>query len=580
MMMKNNTVKSIVLSTLMKHKGLSFALLICSVGLVIGSLIPPLLLKQVIDMNLIPASSEGLLNLTLMMVLVTIGIGGTDFLKGLVLTNLGQKITTQLRSQSMAKIHRLDPSYFSETMEGETVSRIINDTEAIDVLFTGGIVNMMIDLLKIIGILFSIFLLSLRIGYLTLILIPFIVLLTRLFQKGMLKAQRRSRDLIGRMNQQVSESLRNVLVIKANGHEETMMNRFQKTLIQHIQSNETINTYDSLFPTVIQVTRALSIGVLILSFLLGNNLIISIGTIVAAIELISNLFDPIENVGSELQSIQQAIAAMDRVDEYLASKEETPREQHFDIKEVIMRDNILRFNHVSFEYEKDQNVLKDIHLEIHGGQQVSFVGRTGVGKSTLLKLILGLIPASQGDITLNGVDVFKIPHSAQRQLYGSVDQNFPLIKGTLRQQITLGDNSIPESKILLALEKVGLKQLSIQSDKGLDAMIPKELQLSEGQKQLVSIARAIVLDPPILILDEISSGLDAISAVNVYEVLRKVNKNRIVLSVTHRLSSLRDDEDVVILHEGKIRLKGKAKELKESDPWFKKALQLEKLALK
>jgi ATP-binding cassette subfamily B protein len=579
--MKTKRVKDIVISTLIKHSGLSLALLVSAIAVVLSSLIPPLLLKQVIDENLMKAKTEGLLSLTLIYLGVLYTIGLADFLKGVVLTNLGQKITTKLRSESMAKLHHLDPAYFTETIEGETVSRIINDTEAVDVLFTGGIVNMGIDLFKIVGILFSIVFLSLRIGIVTLILIPVILLLTRWFQKGMLKAQRQSRSLIGRMTQQVSETLRNALVIKANGHELTMMERFKKTLIQHTLSIETINKYDSLFPTVIQLTKALSIAALIYSFLIGNVLFISIGSIVAAIELISNLFDPIESVGSELQSIQQAIAAINRIDEYLAQKEETERDQSFDLKKLLNQSSsLLKFNHVSFSYENNQTVLDDISLELTGGQQVTFVGRTGVGKSTLLKLVLGLLPANQGEITLNDMDVYKIPHKVQRALYGSVDQNFPLIKGSLRQQITLGDPLIDEEKVIIALKKVGLKQLITQTEYGLDALIPSQLQPSEGQKQLIAIARAIVLDPPVLILDEISSGLDGLSSAHINEVLKKVNKNRIVLSVTHRLSSIQDDEDVVILYEGKIRLKGKAKDLKENDPWFRKAIQLEKLSLK
>ena len=579
--MTTRSVKSIALSTMGKHRLLSVALLVSSIAVVISSLLPPLLLRQLIDENLIPGNTKSLLQLSLLFVVVLLGIGCFDFLKGVVLTNLGQHITTQLRSQSMAKMHRLDPSYFTHTSEGETVSRIINDTEAVDVLFTGGIVNMLIDCFKIIGILFSIFLLSSKIGLLTLVLVPIIAIITRYFQKGMLKAQRRSRALIGRLSQEVSETLRNALVIKANGHELTMMNRFKKTLIQHVISNEEINSYDSLFPTVIQVIKALSIGVLITSFIMGNGLLVTIGTIAAAIELISNLFDPIENVGSELQSIQQAIAAISRIDEYLDESEEAPRTADFDLNALLESDrSSLQFDKVSFFYEKDQNVLKDINLEIYAGQHVSFVGRTGVGKSTLLKLVLGLLPPSSGQITLNGIDVTQIPHSVQRLLYGSVDQNFPLIKGSLRQQITLGDREISEEAVILALEKVGLKVLINQSDKGLDALIPMELQLSEGQKQLIAIARAIVLDPPVLILDEISSGLDATSYAQVNEVLKEVNHDRIVLSVTHRLSSIQDDEEVVILFEGKIRLKGLAKDLKDNDPWFKKALQREKLSYK
>lgn len=580
--MMNKTVKSITLTTLSHYMSLTSALFLCAIAVVITGLIPPLLLKQLIDGYLYPGNLTGLSGLTLIYILVLFGIGLADFLKGIVLTSLGQRITYSLRSQCMSKMHHVDSLYFTSTMEGETVSRIINDTDAIDILFTGGIVSMMIDLLKIVGIVFSIFLLSVRFGIITLILIPLIALITRYFQKGMLGAQKRSRALIGRISQQIAETLHNTLVIKANGHEYTMMERFKTTLKQHYFSNEAINVYDSFFPVVIQITKALAIGVIILSFISNNNwFAISIGSIAAVIELISNLFDPIENVGSELQSIQQAVAAIARLDDYLAQSEELPKDELLDPAELLKQSPAcLKFDHVSFSYEDHQPVLKDINLEIRAGQHTTFVGKTGVGKSTLLKLVLGLLPPDQGHITLNGVDVSKIPHRIQRQIYGSVDQNFPLIKGSLQQQITLGDPDITSEKVLIALAKVGLKDLCYQSEQGIDAIISSQLQLSEGQKQLVAIARAIVMDPPILILDEISSGLDALSDAHIHDVLNKVTQQRIVLSVTHRLSSINDDEQVVILQDGVIRSTGLAQTLKETDPWFKKALLLEKLALK
>ncbi len=577
--MKAKRVSSIAIHTLSKHKGLFVGLVLCAVAVVITGLIPPYLLKLIIDQHLLVSKTAGLMPLAALYVSVLIIIGVADFLKGFVLTNLGQLITVDLRSEAMAKMHRMDPAYFTLTLQGDTVSRIISDPEAVDVLFSSGIVSMVIDLFKVIGIVISIFLLSTQIGLVTLGLIPVIVVITRVFQKGMLKAQRRSRALIGQITQRIGETLKNMLVVKANGREKTMMDRFTETLRQHYFSNESINAYDSLYPVVIQITKALSIAVLILSLFSKTNwLSISIGSIAAAIELISNLFDPIENIGSELQSIQQAMAAITRIDDYLAQPEESARLMTQIPTDLLSTGpSVLAFNHVSFSYEAQQVVLKDIELQIKGGQHVTFVGRTGVGKSTLLKLVLGLLSPDQGTITLNGIDVATIPHSLQRQLYGSVDQNFPMIKGTLKQQITLGDDHISDSMVLDALDQVGLGGLCTQVPQGLEAKIPQELTLSEGQKQLVAIARAIVTKPPVLILDEISSGLDSISDALISEVLKKVADHKIVLSVTHRLSSIREDETVVILQEGRIKTQGLAKDLKESDPWFKKAIALEKL---
>lgn len=577
--MKTKTVSSIALESLKQHKGLFIGLVFCALAVVITGLIPPYLLKILIDQHLLASETSGLIPLAIVYVSVLIIIGVADFLKGFVLTNLGQLITVDLRSEAMAKMHRLDPSYFTKTLQGDTVSRIISDPEAVDVLFSSGIVSMVIDLFKVIGIVISIFLLSTQIGLVTLGLIPIIVLITRIFQKGMLKAQRRSRALIGVITQRIGETLKNMLVVKANGREKTMMDRFTETLKQHYFSSESINAYDSLYPVVIQITKAFSIAVLILSLFTNTNwLSISIGSIAAAIELISNLFDPIENIGSELQSIQQAMAAISRIDEYLAQPEEAPRPlTELPLSLSKEKPAVLEFNHVSFSYEEDQVVLKDIVLQIQGGQHVTFVGRTGVGKSTLLKLVLGLLSPDEGSITLNGLDVAQIPHSLQRQLYGSVDQNFPLITGTLKQQITLGDESISDTMVLDALDQVGLSGLTTQGPLGIHARIPQDLSLSEGQKQLVAIARAIVTKPPVLILDEISSGLDSLSESLINTVLKKVADHKIVLSVTHRLSSIGDDERVVILHEGRIKTQGVARDLKASDPWFKKAIALEKL---
>lgn len=577
-MTKTTRVLSIVTSTLRREKGRLIALIFLAIAVVLTGLIPPILLKQLIDVNLVPASTKGLTTLTLIYVLVLFAIGLADFMKGVVVTILGQKITYSIRSEAMVKLHRLDPLYFTKTLEGDTVSRIINDTEAVDVLFTGGIVSMTIDLFKIIGIVMSILILSLKLGLVTLCLIPLIALITRLFQKGMLKAQRRSRALIGQISMRLSETLRNILVIKANGKERSMMDRFIVTLKAHYAANESINAYDSLFPVVIQITKAGAIAVLILSMISQTAWIgITIGSLAAAIELISNLFDPIESVGSELQTIQQAIAAINRIDEYLAQAEEAPRQNTFKSTTLNHQQAVLEFKDVSFAYDKDKIVLKDIDLTLKAGQKITFVGRTGVGKSTLLKLVLGLLPPDHGSITLNGIDVSTIPHAFQRRLYGSVDQNFPLIKGSLKQQITLNDPSIEDAMVVRALDQVGLSALCLQAPQGLDALIPTELSLSEGQKQLVAIARAIVTDPPILILDEISSGLDSLSDERIRKVIAAVSQDKIVLSVTHRLSSIDEEETVVILQDGLIKNQGKAKDLKESDPWFKKALTLEKL---
>ncbi len=574
----NTNVKKIVIATLKENLAITIGLILFSLLVVISGLIPPVLLQRAIDLHLMVGQPKGLLELGLLYIGVLFLIGLSDFLKSALLTQLGQKIVYRLRSEALRKLHQVNARYFTRVGSGETVSKILNDVEAVDVLFTGGIVTMLIDLLKILGITLAIFGYSQRIGILTLVLIPILGLITYGFQKRMKHAQRQSRDLIGKLTQHVAETLENFLVIKANGKEYNRMKGFRNELSRLYRTNESINLYDSLYPTTIQIVRALTISVLVGSFLIDSTwMTIGIGSIAAMIELLSNLFEPIESAGSELQSLQQALAAIDRIDEFFGEEPQSPQNQ--ELKQDEIRVDELTFHNVSFAYEADQPVLKNVELKLHRGQRVTFVGRTGVGKSTLLKLVLGLIVPDEGQIQLNGIDVHTIPDRLRRSIYGYVDQNFPIIDGTLRQQITLGDETISDQQILKALSDVGLNELVSEHPKGLDAKINQELSLSEGQKQLIAIARAIVTDAPILLLDEISSVMDGSTESEIDQVLGNIANQRIILSVSHRLTMLEEEDNVVILMDGKIKNQGKVRDLLVEDVWFSQTMRMQKQKL-
>ena len=574
----NTNVKKIVIATLKENLAITIGLILFSLLVVISGLIPPVLLQRAIDLHLMIGQPKGLLELGLLYIGVLFLIGLSDFLKSALLTQLGQKIVYRLRSEALRKLHQVNARYFTRVGSGETVSRILNDVEAVDVLFTGGIVTMLIDSLKILGITLAIFGYSQRIGILTLVLIPILGLITYGFQKRMKHAQRQSRDLIGKLTQHVAETLENFLVIKANGKEYNRMKGFRNELSRLYRTNESINLYDSLYPTTIQIVRALTISVLVGSFLIDSTwMFIGIGSIAAMIELLSNLFEPIESAGSELQSLQQALAAIDRIDEFFSEEPQSPQNQ--ELKQEEIRVDELTFHNVSFAYEADQPVLKNVELKLQRGQRVTFVGRTGVGKSTLLKLVLGLIVPDEGQIQLNGIDVHTIPDRLRRSIYGYVDQNFPIIDGTLRQQITLGDETISDQQILKALSDVGLNELVSEHPKGLDAKINQELSLSEGQKQLIAIARAIVTDAPILLLDEISSVMDGSTESEIDQVLRNIAKQRIIMTVSHRLTMLEEEDNVVILMDGRIKNQGRVRDLLVEDAWFSQTMRMQKQKL-
>jgi ATP-binding cassette subfamily B protein len=578
-MMKNSLVRNSIVNIIKKNIGMSILLLFIVCGVVIISLIPPQILKYIVDYNLVPKSYDKLLILAISYISVLVFIGIFDFTKEAILTILGQKITKEIRIEMMEKLEKINAMFFSLNSSGTVVSRFTNDVDAINSLFTSGIIGMMIDCLKIIGIIVSIWLFSGKLGMITIILLPVIYSITRAFQRRMLKAQIENRILVSIVNNHISESLKNVQMIKAYSKENYMEKNYTKYLLDNYKTVEKVNFYDSVFSPIIQIIRAIVISsIVLLSSEQLNYLGISLGMVAASIELISNLFLPVENLGMELQNIQQAISGIRRVDDFYEEPEDNLKRNELKAEDIIpIRENVkLSFNDITFQYEEGTDVLKNINLDLKTNEKVTFVGRTGVGKSTLFKLVMGMLKPSQGNITINGVDVYDIPNSEKRRIFGYVDQSFHIIKGNVADQISLKDDNITREQIEKAIDFVGLTDYISSLENGMDTEMSDTL-FSQGQKQLLSIARAIVTNPPILLFDEMTANLDSITEEKMVSVLQKASHAHTILSISHRLSSMIAGDTVVILENSKIKNVGSPEMLLKNDDWYRSHIALEKL---
>jgi ATP-binding cassette, subfamily B, multidrug efflux pump len=579
-LMKNSLVKKSILNVINKNRGVTVLLILMVIGLVVTSLIPPQILKHIIDNNLVPKKSDRLLILAIQYMLVILFIGLFDFIKEAIITVLGQKITKEIRIEMMNKIGRINAMFFSSNASGAVVSRFTNDVDAINSLFTSGIVGMMIDCLKVIGIVYSIWMFSAKLGIITLFLLPIIYAITRLFQKKMLKAQIENRILVGKVNNHISESLKNVQMIKSYSKESYMEKNYINFLLDNYKTVEKVNFYDSVFSPIIQLIRAVVIAfIVILSSKQLNFLGISLGMVAASIDLISNLFTPIENLGMELQDIQQAVSGIRRVNDFYCEKEDNCKNNTLQAKDIVPeRENVgLSFNGINFHYNEDNEILQNINFEVKPLEKVTFVGRTGVGKSTLFKLIMGLLKPTKGSVIINGMDVYDIPNSEKRKIFGYVDQNFHLIEGTVADQISLQDESISREQIKNALSFVGMMDYVETLKNGCDTTIINDSLFSQGQKQLLAIARAIVTNPPILLLDEITANLDSITEEKIVTVLQKASNAHTILSISHRLSSMIACDTEVIIENGRIKNIGSPEILMQNDEWFRNHISLEKL---
>ncbi|KAF5053795.1 putative ABC transporter ATP-binding protein [anaerobic digester metagenome] len=536
-MNNKSTLKSVVHKIISSSKGMTILTVFIIVGAIVTALFPPLVLEHIV--NLLTALQQVPLNLALTY-FGTLAISGLfESGQNIMLTKFGQKVTHGLRSEMCAKLQHLPVAYFTRNEPGKITSQFVNDVDAVDSMFTNGIISMFADAFKMISILAVIFYKSKGLGLMMILITPLTFAMTRHFQKRILKAQLANRNAISNVNNHVPETIGNIRMIHTLFRQKYMEQKYDDYIEESYRATDKSNLYDSIYsPIVIFISSCIIATMMIFAASSGKAqqfFGITVGTAVAIIAYVSKVFEPLESIGMEIQNIQSAVAGVKRINEFLQEPERKKPDSSISNIELTPRNEpYINFDHVSFGYNNENTFFSDLCFTVESGEAVTLVGRTGAGKSTIFRLLLGLYSPDRGKVLVSGVDADNIPDEQKRKLFGYVEQSFHLVSGTVRDQISLFDPEINFKQVEDAAKLVGLHESILALANGYDTPA-KNIAFSQGQFQLLSIARAVAASPKILLLDEITANLDSYTERQVLEALKRASQGRTVLSISHRL---------------------------------------------
>ena len=567
------SVSGMILLVMRKHLLLVMGIAGSVCGAILLSLVPPMILARIIDGLTTKRMAGfgwimayfGLLALTGLMESAREGL----------LIIFGQKMTHTLRSGLMEKLIHLKADDLSRQEPGSVVSRFVGDVDTVENLFTSGIVSMFADVCRIVSILVVIWFKNRGLSMILLILLPFLFVFTRYVQKNMLVSQLQNRKAVSRASGHVPETLHNIRTIHCLSKESYMERKYDEYIGDSYRAMERTNFYDAVYSPVVLILNAIVVACVMLLSATGSPRVLTLfgmsaGTAVAVMNYISQIFTPVESLGMEIQTIQSAVAGIRRIDEFfsleelpereelpsmedLSGKEELPkREELPELEELSKKEQIpegnrfpekrkengeafVEFRNVTFGYDK-RKILKQLSFQVKQGERVTLMGRTGAGKSTILKLLLGLYEPQEGEVRIQGIAASNIPDGDKRRIFGYVEQSFHMVPGSVKDQITLFDPVITDQAVKNVASLTGLQDTIEALPDGYDTICTPEL-FSQGQWQLLSIARAAVASPRLLLLDEITANLDAETEKEVLQALKRVSGERTVISISHRTSA-------------------------------------------
>lgn len=503
---------------------------------IVLEVLPPLVLAKAVDALM---GGRGVsLALAAAYFLLQAGCGLTGAVREAMIVSTGESITHALRSAMRAKLRRLPASYFTTHASGRTCAIQVNDVDAVEALCSSGLFSMLSDLGTVCAIVVVVLARSRGLGLLLVCALPLLALFTRFVQKRLLAAHLAFRKASARASGMLPETLRVIRSLHVYHAETFARRRYDRAIDGCFHAMERTNRYDAVYSPVIALAEAVAIAVLMgcsgQSGALRAWFGMSVGTAVALIAYVHKVFTPLSAIGMEIQTVQAAVAGWKRVQEFLDEPEEPFLPVQVPDPSVP---DAIEVDGASFSYLPGRTVLSRCSLRVPRGTFVTLTGRTGAGKTTLFKLLLGLYAPDAGVIRIDSIDPRRLAASERRRTIACVQQGTVPVPGTIRDQVTLGNPTYRDADTWRALDTVGLAPAIRALPSGLDAPY-EDRNFSQGQRQLLMIARALVSDPDILLLDEITADLDSGTERLVIEALRRASAHRTVLSISHRLSEV------------------------------------------
>ncbi len=564
-----------LLSYLKPYRGSAFLALVCLISGSAFSIIQPYLTKIAIDRYIRNGSFAGLNQIALLYILSLFCVFALSFTQTLLINTVGQKVMFDLRMQIFRHLQKLDVSFFDRNPVGRLMTRVTTDVDALNELFTSGVISVFDDLFTLSGIIISLFILNYKLALAIVAILPFLILITLIFKIKVRDSYRRVRTAIARINSFLQENITGAAVVQLFVQEQKQYRRFTRINKEHLDANIQSIFYYAIFFPLLEVVSASAIALIVW---LGGHQVLSgaltLGTLVAFIQYSDRFFRPISDLSEKYTILQAAMASSERIFKLVDTEPSIASPEEAELQPV--QRGSIEFRNVGFSYNAGEQILHDVSFKVAPGEKVAVVGATGAGKSTIISLLSRFYDVQQGEILVDGVNIKELDLQGLRRSIGIVLQDVFLFSGSVAENIRLGNNHISDAQIQQAAETVHAAQFIGKLEKQYSTEVGERgSSLSVGQKQLLAFARALAYDPKILVLDEATSSIDTETELLIRDALTRLMAGRTSIIIAHRLSTIQNADRIIVLHRGRIREIGSHQQLLKLRGIYWKLYQLQ-----